>query len=131
MSGAQQTKNHKATSKKRQVPLVAHELLRPDHLVEKQKEVTSQYKHAANTRQTYKSAHDCAIRWIHQLCDENPEDETIKKYPSLRQAFEDEPKDCSGKALAMYITHKCFSQGCKAGTGMTAYSALKKHWEEL
>jgi hypothetical protein len=105
--------------------------LRPGCLVNKQKEVTQLYKHASNTHRLYDSAHKCAIRWLHQLCDENPEDETIKKHPGFREAFEGEPKGCSGKALAMYITYKCFSEGLKVSTGITVYSALKKHWEEL
>jgi hypothetical protein len=100
------------------------------NLVGIQQGATKRYKHAENTRKSYQSAVSCAIRWIHKACEDNPKDEIIRANPRFRDAFEGRPQECSGKALAMYITYKCFEQGCGLSTGTSAYSALKKYWEE-
>ena len=49
----------------------------------------------------------------------------------LEKAFENPPNCYSGLALQFFMTELCFRLERKAGTGLSAYSAFKKYWENM
>jgi hypothetical protein len=102
-----------------------------DALMTVQKEATQTHKHSVKTRQDYHAAHERAIKWLREACLNASDGDDLKSHPDFALSFEGEPKECSGKALALYITFKCFHEGLGKSTGEVAYSALKKYWEEL
>lgn len=102
-----------------------------DSLAQAEKQAVQNFKHAKNTRDSYKSAIACARSWLQVACRESPDDQTIRDNPDFVAAFDGSPKACSGKALAMYITFKCFEKQLSRSTGTTAHAALKKYWSEL
>ena len=102
-----------------------------DALVEAQKDATQTHKHSTKTRYDYRHARERAIKWLHEACLNAPDNDIMKTNPDFALSFEGEPKECSGKALALYITFKCFHEGFGKSTGEVAYAAMKKYWEEL
>jgi hypothetical protein len=102
-----------------------------DSLARAEKQAIETFKHAKNTRDSYKSAIACARSWLRVTCQESPDDQTIQDNPDFVAAFDGSPKACSGKALAMYITFKCFEKQFSKSTGTTVHAALKKYWSEL
>ena len=102
-----------------------------DALLDAQTKATQLHKHSTKTRRDYHNAHERAIKWLHKACLDAPDDHIMKSNPDFPLSFEGEPKQCSGKALALYITFKCFHEGLGRSTGEVAYSAMKKYWEEL
>lgn len=102
-----------------------------DKLAEAGRLAILNYKHAQTTRTAYTSARKCAILWLEQVCLISLDQETLKEHPDFILAFEGAPKASSAKALAMYITFKCFHQGLSKSTGITAHAAMKKYWGEL
>ncbi|EAU84189.1 hypothetical protein CC1G_13379 [Coprinopsis cinerea okayama7 len=62
--------------------------------------------------------------------DKPPDEITTPMDPEF-YAFDGAPKECTPKAIAMFLWHKCFEAGCKPGTADQVYSAIKKHYDLL
>jgi hypothetical protein len=102
-----------------------------DALIKVSKKATEQHKHSEKTRKDYSSARQRAIKWLSEACSSASDGDILKNRPEYALAFEGEPNGCSGKALELYITQKCFVENRGRSTGEVAYSAMKKYWEEL
>ncbi|KIK92541.1 hypothetical protein PAXRUDRAFT_792387 [Paxillus rubicundulus Ve08.2h10] len=50
--------------------------------------------------------------------------------PAFKCTFNYTPNHCSDKALALFISWKCFHQNCGKSTSDGIYLAFKKYWEE-
>ena len=94
-------------------------------------QMTLDHKHAAKTHLGYGYAWTAAIKWLSKACLLDPDNEIIQRYPDFQEAFKDEPKECSGKALALYITFKCIHKNLSKSTAELIHAAMKKYWEEL
>lgn len=46
------------------------------------------------------------------------------------RAFEDIPNKYSSDALEMFITQKCFTEGCKESTATGTHAAFAKLWDQ-
>jgi hypothetical protein len=111
------------------------------------------HKHAKKTRNNYNGYVARGIKWLegHFAPDSTegpgmePKGGSIKGSPSqlkgagsdemyedpeFRRAFDPIPNHCSDKALALFISWKCFHQNCGKSTSDGIYSAFKKYWEE-
>jgi hypothetical protein len=49
--------------------------------------------------------------------------------PKFKMALDDAPNEYSGKALALYISYKCFYQNLTQSMADGIYSAFKHYWE--
>lgn len=109
------------------------------------------HKHAKKTRSNYNGYIARGIKWLegHFASDsiEGPGTMTMEgrsegsqlggaasdepyEDPEFRRAFDPIPNHCSDKALALFISWKCFHQNCGKSTSDGIYSAFKKYWEE-
>lgn len=102
-----------------------------DALQDVQKQAIETHKHSTKTRDDYNSARKRAIKWLHDACKSGSEESIVRSHPDFAQSFEGEPKECSGVALGLYITLKCFHEGCGRSTAEVIHAAMKKYWEEL
>lgn len=95
------------------------------------------HKHAANTRSSYKSHLERMRVWARGHATPSPSvsvgsgSEGVERDPEFPEAFDGKPKACSGRALALYITFKCFEAGLGKSTSDSSHAAAKKYWEEL
>lgn len=107
------------------------------------------HKHAKKTRNSYNGYVARGIKWLegHFAPDltEAPGTVTMESRgagglgstsdepyedPEFKHAFNHIPNRCSDKALALFISWKCFHQNCGKSTSDGIYSAFKKYWEE-
>ena len=51
--------------------------------------------------------------------------------PEFKKALDGAPNEYSSKALALYISYKCFYQNLTQSTADGIYSAFKRYWEEM
>jgi len=54
----------------------------------------------------------------------------IYEDPEFWHAFDPIPNHCSDKALALFISWKCFHQNCGKSMSDGIYLAFKKYWDE-
>lgn len=128
---ASETKTKKRRNGRKPTTSTDYDSIKLSSLAQAEKQAVQTFKHSKNTRTSYQSAIKCARVWLQHVCQASPEEEIIQKNPDFVAAFEGSPKACSGKALAMYITFKCFHQRLSKSTGEMIHAALKKYWDEL
>jgi hypothetical protein len=56
-------------------------------------------------------------------------EESVYDDLAFRQAFESQPNQHSDKALALYLSYKCFHQNLGQSTAEGSHAAFKKLWE--
>ena len=62
---------------------------------------------------------------------EDADDDLFYDKPEFKSALDGLPNEYSGKALALYISYKCFYQNLTQSTADGIYSAFKRYWEEM
>ncbi|KAG2029737.1 hypothetical protein BDR03DRAFT_987558 [Suillus americanus] len=75
-----------------------------------------QHKHASSTRKNYNSYIDRGQKWL--------------KDPTFRDALKQIPNQHSDKALALFISYKCFHENNGQSTCDGIHAVFKKYWEE-
>ena len=60
-----------------------------------------------------------------------PDEDGIYNEPDFKCALDGVPTRYSDKALALWISYKCFYENLGLSTCDGVYSAFKRHWEEL
>lgn len=95
-----------------------------------------QHKHANSTRKNYGSYVDRGQKWlkVHASAtgcgDEESRNDDAYEDPTFRDALEQIPNQHSDKALALFISYKCFHENNGQSACDGIYAAFKKYWEE-
>ncbi|KAK7696317.1 hypothetical protein QCA50_000971 [Cerrena zonata] len=64
----------------------------------------------------------------------NSEEDRMKQYEELQElskAFDPSPNTQSVRALELFITEKCFAQGCGGNTASGIHAGFKKLWDKI
>jgi hypothetical protein len=95
--------------------------------------------HAVKTQRSYAGYLERGKKWLQghfvkTLPDsgeeEEPDADSVYEDPEFRKAFDQTPNRHSDKALALFISYKCFHQNLKQSTGEGIHAAFKKYWEQ-
>jgi hypothetical protein len=95
-----------------------------------------QHKHANSTRKNYGSYVGRGQKWLKAHAsatgcrDEETHDDNAYEDPTFRDALEETPNRHSDKALALFISYKCFHEDNGQSTCDGIHAAFKKYWEE-
>ncbi|KAG1781061.1 hypothetical protein EV702DRAFT_1193898 [Suillus placidus] len=95
-----------------------------------------QHKHASSTRKNYSSYVDRGQKWLKvhasttSCKDEETHDSDAYEDPTFRDALEEIPNQHSDKALALFLSYKCFHENNGQSTCDGIHAAFKKYWEE-
>jgi hypothetical protein len=101
------------------------------------------HQNAANTTEKYAGHVKRGLEWLaghfkpkESVDDATQEEDTtlaeeecVYDDPSFKKAFDPKPNMHSDKALALYLSYKCFHQNLGQATAEGSYSAFKKYWE--
>ncbi|KAG0703100.1 hypothetical protein DFH29DRAFT_998728 [Suillus ampliporus] len=96
-----------------------------------------QHKHASSMWKNYSSYVDRGQKWlkVHASAtsceDEETHDGDAYEDPTFRDALEEIPNQHSDKALALFISYKCFHENNGQSTCDGIHAAFKKYWEEV
>ncbi|KAG1840392.1 hypothetical protein F4604DRAFT_1598900 [Suillus subluteus] len=95
-----------------------------------------QHKHTNSTRKNYGSYIDRGQKWlkVHASTtgcqDEESHSGNAYEDPTFRDALDKIPNQHSDKALALFISYKCFHENNGQSTCDGIHAAFKKYWEE-
>jgi hypothetical protein len=92
---------------------------------------------AKGTTSKYNSSVTAARAFLKVVCDGKKAGVSLNNPAGLdidislyAHAFDNTPNKYSSDALEMFITHKCFSEGCKESTATGTHAALAKLWDQ-
>ena len=100
-----------------------------------------QHKHANSTQKNYSAYVDRGQKWLKMHAsaagcgneasqDQETLDGDAYEDPTFRDALEETPNQHSDKALALFISYKCFHENNGQSTCDGIHAAFKKYWEE-
>jgi hypothetical protein len=106
-------------------------------VIDKIKErVKQQHKHVNSTRKNYGSYVGRGQKWLKAHAsatgcrDEETHDNNAYEDPTFRDTLEETPNRHSDKALALFISYKCFHEDNGQSTCDRIHAAFEKYWEE-